>query len=1028
MPKQPYVYRLFQSLFCLVFVFAAASAEAKTPNENYKFSHSISQNAAFGPQAPAVGRYKILAVLAEFQEDDDIRTTGTGHFGGLEFLSKHGTDIIDPLPHNQAYFERKLDFVHHYFKTVSDGQVIIEYTVPDKVYQLSKQMGEYAPPKDNEDMTNLAKMVEEVWQKVESESPEIDFSQYQAFMIFHAGVGRDVNMVASIGVDPTPYDIPSITFNLNTLRKVYGEDFDGFSVENGSFKITNTAVLPETESREIEAIGGDLLLELSINGLTAASFASILGLPDLFNTENGRSGIGRFGLADGEGIFNYNGILPPEPSAWERIFLGWTTPVLVENLDEVLSLPAQGLHQHPDSVIYKVPISSTEYFLLENRHRNANGNGVTITRYFNGQELSDTFTKDADKFEFYNTKALDGEVLASSNYDWTIPAGKVQDKNGNEIQVDGGILIWHIDEKVIEKQLAENKINTGKPKGVRLLEADGSNDIGEDYSLTSAGYGTQSGSPLDYFFEGNLSPIYKNKIGTSTYPNTNANNGAESGIAFNTFSKQGKTMSVRVLRNQTWLKAVDGFPVVLNGEFSAQSGISILKNPSGNELALVVNAKTQSTALQFLSDSFPVSDFLTAKDQIASRKIAISENGSVVAIHENSVYLMAQNGATYTIDSVKTSGEISTAPALNSDATRLKVGTVGGTAYEFEIENGKFTADSTIKSLSSGKIIGFAGEMILTEEKAILNSTSWNFGENTAISFAGTGKSDGWLAAVLTQEKKLYLLFSGGTSRTVTVPCDDALSAWPAIADLEHRDALAVLFPASDKIYAYNQQGFLITNFPLDTHSDSAITSSPIVVDVNGDTYEEILIQTPEGKLLGYNSDGDKILEYALSEGSSATPSVYFDENADEIYLFSVDQGGFLNAFTLPEGTANIQWSGLYGNSANQNMYAPKETAERKRVSIQDLMPENSVYNWPNPAKDETRFRFYLSESCNVEIKVYDLTGNEVWQKSVRGVANVDNEVVWQLGNVSSGIYFGIVKAKNGQAERLVKLKVAVVK
>ena len=30
---------------------------------------------------------------------------------------------------------------------------------------------------------------------------------------------------------------------------------------------------------------------------------------------------------DGQAIFAYNGVFPPEPSAWEKIFLGWATPV-----------------------------------------------------------------------------------------------------------------------------------------------------------------------------------------------------------------------------------------------------------------------------------------------------------------------------------------------------------------------------------------------------------------------------------------------------------------------------------------------------------------------------------------------------------------------------------------------------------------------------------------------------------------------------------------------------------------------------
>ena len=43
----------------------------------------------------------------------------------------------------------------------------------------------------------------------------------------------------------------------------------------------------------------------------------------------GRDGIGRFGLMDGEGIFAYGGICPPEPSAWATPSSGSSAPCSV---------------------------------------------------------------------------------------------------------------------------------------------------------------------------------------------------------------------------------------------------------------------------------------------------------------------------------------------------------------------------------------------------------------------------------------------------------------------------------------------------------------------------------------------------------------------------------------------------------------------------------------------------------------------------------------------------------------------------
>ena len=66
------------------------------------------------------------------------------------------------------------------------------------------------------------------------------------------------------------------------FKEIYGETFEGIPVSNGSFNITNSVIIPETESREVETLTGTYLFELTINGLLCASIGSHLGLPDLF--------------------------------------------------------------------------------------------------------------------------------------------------------------------------------------------------------------------------------------------------------------------------------------------------------------------------------------------------------------------------------------------------------------------------------------------------------------------------------------------------------------------------------------------------------------------------------------------------------------------------------------------------------------------------------------------------------------------------------------------------------------------------
>lgn len=1001
--------------------FVFAQTKSFKPTLSHRISPDRSAPRSFSRPYVLADPIKILAVRVEFQTDDDSKTSGNGLFDGLGYLADYGEDIIDPLPHDKAYFERKLEFLKHYFESASQGKAVINYTVSDSIYTLSKIMSAYSPSKKSDDLTLLAEMVQETWQLVDQLSPEIQFSDYDCFVIFHAGVGRDIDLVSSIGVDPTPFDLPSITFNLNSLQDVFGQSFQGFSVDNGQTLIDHTLILPQTESREIDAIGGDILQEISINGLLCASFGSYLGLPDLFNTSNGRSGIGRFGLMDGEGFFNYYGLLPPAPSAWERIELGWATPKVVELSGETtLSLPALGLDQHPDSVILKIPITSDEYFLVENRQRNPKNAGVTLTQFFKGSTLQITFTKDEDGFASFSIDSLKGDIVTSSNYDWTLPGGEILKENGERIEVQGGILIWHIDENIIRNKRASNGINSGEPKGIRLLEADGSNDIGENYGFTDAGYGSESGTPLDYFYLGNPSPIYENRIDDETYPNTSANSGAKSNLALYGFSSSQAVMEMRLSRETIGIESLDGFPVQLNDEFGPGSAISVYTDDITKAKALLINSDSNNVHLVYSGTPFGLSDALPG-GAISSQKAAIGSDGSIYTVLDSTLYWFKGSDT----DALNLGNRIITPPVVQGNS--IKVGDLSGKVISVSVQGNLLQKQGQEQLTSGEQILGFAGDLVFSDQTVFRGAQQWNCSPYTIHRFAATGKTEGWLGAAITTTNDLIYFFADGSKKITKLSKQDTIKSWPVFADLEHRGELSVIFPIGQTIYAYNEAQFLLSNFPINTRSENPIMATPLIADVDGDTFEDVLMMLPNGTLAVYNRFGKDITSFALSENSQSTPAITTLQNGN-LGLFVVDRGGLMQGWRLKTATQNIQWGEQFSGSANLNSYDPKESNGRVELSFQALMPAKRVFNWPNPAREETRFRFYLTEDAKVELSVYDLTGQAVWRKTVQGQAGLDNEVLWNLNSMASGVYYGVVKAIGKSKTEQVKLKIAIVK
>ena len=141
-----------------------------------------------------------------------------------------------------------------------------------------------------------------------------------------------------------------------------------------------------------------------MNGILTASFGSFLGLPDLFNTNTGKTAIGRFGLMDGQSIFSFNGLFPPEPSAWEKVYLGLVNPITISSGEANVKIKtSSGNTTNTDSTMYKVLINSREYFLIENRNRDYLNNGQKL--YIRNKAFNDvnTYTKDVEEFIYYNT-------------------------------------------------------------------------------------------------------------------------------------------------------------------------------------------------------------------------------------------------------------------------------------------------------------------------------------------------------------------------------------------------------------------------------------------------------------------------------------------------------------------------------------------------------------------------------------------------------------------------------------------------
>ncbi len=513
----------------------------------------------------------ILAVLVDFPEDKDDATFGNGKFGSI-YSEDYGITILDPLPHNGEYFEDHLTFAKNYFTKVSKEKFNVSYTVLSDILTVSKTIRNYTPPiNDLNDLSPLADFTEEVWNLADAHYTNIDFSNYDLFVIFHAGVGKDVSLPGSIGNER---DLPSVYLSPKAFQNIYGDDFQGYPVNGGNFNITNSAILPETESRELGGFSGTTLIELTINGLIAATIGSHLGLPDLYNTNTGLSAIGRFGLMDGQAMFTFQGIFPPEMSPWEKMFLGWETPIELPVENRTINLTTRYAAELGDTSLIKIPINSTEYYLIENRKRDAKKDGSIVTYKSDGHIFTKTFDRDYPTYIYYDVDTLQGVILDVDEYDWAVPG---EDRNYKmENFVDVGLVIWHIDEKVIADNYESNTINNDKfNRGVAIVEADGVQDIGEQYQTIFGDIVIGEGTKEDTWYQPNPAELYANEFGSDTKPSTISNSGANSLITMTDFSDIANTMTFNLSYGSEIIELISNIKLPITDEIKWMTTIGI---------------------------------------------------------------------------------------------------------------------------------------------------------------------------------------------------------------------------------------------------------------------------------------------------------------------------------------------------------------------------------------------------------------------------------------------------------------------
>jgi len=1013
------------------------------------------------PAIAAPGRFaatdidtlRVAMIRIDFETDrsGDSTTTPDGRFD----LRTDQLLPVDPPPHNRNFYSAHGRALANYYRAQSAGHLELAVEVfptdPGAAYRLG-DTADYGPWSVAADNVNVALEAETLIKDALGAafaSGEIDLRSFDAFIVVHAGADfqSDIN-------SDSPNDIPTFVLEF------------GDTVFVGGKHIERCMVLPETTTQD--GFSG------ALNGVLAHEFGHILGLPDLYNARTGLPMVGFFSVMDsGHNIgailvdtdsteVEVIGVLPSSFDAWSRLqlflspespgggFLGSRIAVAEESL--AVDLGAVLLEQE---LIYS-PIHDSEYYLVENRAIELDGNGFPIIR--------------AD--------AMTGVILGPiADSTLSNPAGAFE---YDALLPSGGLLIWHIDDRVIFGDLSDPfGVNTNiARRGVKLVEADGIEDQGR----------RNFGTPWDPFYAGNNS-----FLGPFTLPASTTNDGQFSRVEIGTISEPGVTMEVIVRRRA----ALDGWPIFLNDAITITStGLLDVTGDGSPEMLFTFGSNILAIegrggrpyppldetgqAQAWVRGPAALDRRLASGDMSDPRQKQPSSRTSFVAAltaGADQIVAWEADGTPIATSTERPLRQASTPPSVIADERSFgafglayggQVGRVhlagGFTPLERKADSEAFQFDGqpdppygnvvagALRGPTSSIEVAWATESGRVHIASVDATTPSSGPDGTRLmttigstsSAVGGRRRLSLLAADFRgSEPGAYDLAAVDRTGTITMLdiAGTTLPGWPVVigvplvghaaaGDLDGEgNAELVVADTLGVLTALNGDGTMALHFPVALGSKP--TSGAMMADVDGEPGHEILLMTEDGSLHAINRDGKEARGFPIGLGGYRMAGNYLADldNDGKMDIAAGSPAHLLAGFSTGQAIPDsmIAWRGE-DNGPTRNAILDRRVAGVGRRTAPSAEAQSLVC-FPNPARgNQMNFRMTLAAGQSAEASVFDLAGHPVAAGLLPIGGDREANIPWNLQDVAPGVYLVRVEVSGPGAPGSVVRLVSVLK
>ncbi len=882
--------------------------------------------------------FRVCMLRVEFVEDYTDSTTGNGLF-----LPHHGRD----------YSLDMAGQVVSYFEDVSGGRQNYEFSVypatgnpliDDGGYTMPHQMGWYGD--------NARFPIGVIWllvHAVQAADHEVNFAEYDGVMVVHAGTGRESDILGD-----SPLDISSLFISYPTYN-YYMQQEDQWLAQgiptNDGVLVREGSIVPEHQTQDGYGLG--------VLGTLVHKLFRQLGAPDLWNTFTGKVAVGGWDIM-GYGQWIMYGFWPSGPGAFTREFLGWT---------DVVEVYEGSFSVSPGDTVYRVPLSDTEYLLIENRQRDPDGDGM----------------------------------CGANERDFGLPGS--------------GILIWRVDQSGLAGRILNNTVNTDPDhQGVTLLEADGISDFNSMYFDR---FYTSEGSQWDPWKRDGYAWL----LTPETTPSTEASWGGRSGVSVDVTSNSGNVMTFTVSRED-----LPGWPAWVG---NPGSGLTVWNAPGLGEIIAVLRntgridlLSPDGELLSWLGTVFrtrPVAaaiggtEYLMTADRNGFVRMLSPQWGTeapgwpvrvngepsqvlfsqrlqvAAAVSGDSVYLFNADGAPlpgwprgfrYGVRGI--------CVIPDPDTPGMAVTIADGSLYAYDL---------------SGRAL-FPGGPVHPGGGDISIPISADFSRNGVTEIAVVSRGYAWCYDIHGNLRPGFPAGFSGKALGGLFP-----------ADLDSDGYLEMIVETSSGAWAVTGSGAVLADWPMHTPTDSLMESANrFNTGVGGTGFAGFSLR--DGRTGLWNRKGEDIAQtlWSVGDGPVGRPLLWRFAGDETHRLMAIAGGGWIGAWPVsisPQG-----WhTGM--DRGGEGCWWPEDLPP---IAPRELLEEAGFFVWPNPVRDGSgTIRFTPGSHCSYTIRIFNVAGELVGLFQGEAPGGSPWEVPWDTRRLAPGLYYVCLEvASSGMSSQAV--------